>query len=396
MLDPNMITREEALRIVLEAARRLETERVAIENSLNRVLAEDVLSDIDMPPFDKSAMDGYACRRQDLGGELSVIETIPAGHVPQERIDRGLCARIMTGAMIPEGADCVIMQEFVESVDAQTIRFVGEDTGTNICRRAENIKVGEAVLSAGELIRPQHVAILASVGWTEPMVSLRPQVGIVATGDELVEPGEKPRTSQIRNSNSYQLSAQVVTAGAVPRYYGIAKDNRKAIDAALRTAISENDVVLISGGVSVGDYDLVPPILKRNGFELLFEKLSIKPGKPTVFGVSDRAFCFGLPGNPVSTFVIFQLLVKPFLLKMMGHDFVPLNIVAPLGETIAKRRTEREAWFPIVLTEQGEVRPIEYHGSAHARALVDADGLIFIPLGVRQLDKGAKVSVRQV
>jgi len=391
-----MISREEAHKIALSAAVRLPTQRVSIQDALRRVLAEDVVSDIDMPPFDKSAMDGYAIRREDLFNELRVCEVVPAGHVPTRPVGPGECAKIMTGAMVPDGADCVVMKEHVELTGENTIHFAGKDTATNICYKAEDTAVGDVVLRSGEWLRPQHIALLASVGCTTPLVSHRPRVGIIATGDELVEPAEKPAISQIRNSNSYQLQAQVAAMGGLPYYYGIARDTASEIDALLRDAIGTTDVVLASGGVSVGDYDLVPTILKRCGFELLFESVAIKPGKPTHFGVSDAGFCFGLPGNPVSTFVIFELLVKPFLLKMQGHDYTPQNVIMPLDEPIEKRRTRREAWYPVVLTATGSVRPIEYHGSAHARALPQADGIICIPASVTKLEKGTMVHVRQI
>lgn len=391
-----MVSREEAYNSVLFSAPRLPTQRVALDEALGRVLAQDVVSDIDMPPFDKSAMDGYAIRREDLFRELHVREVVPAGHIPTRRVGPGECAKIMTGAMVPDGADCVIMKEHVELTPENTIRFVGKDTATNICYKAEDTEAGDIVLHAGEWLRPQHLAVLASVGCIAPLVSDRPRVGIIATGDELVEPVDKPAISQIRNSNSYQLRAQVATVGGLPHYFGIARDTEHAIDSLLRDAIDKTDVVLVSGGVSVGDYDLVPAILKRCGFHLLFESVAIKPGKPTHFGVSDDGFCFGLPGNPVSTFVVFELLVKPFLLRMQGHDYAPANVIMPLEEAIEKRRTSREAWYPVVLTPSGAVRPIEYHGSAHTRALPQADGIICIPAGVTRLDRGAMVHVRQI
>ena len=395
-MNERMISRKQAERIVLDSARQIDVERVGIDEALGRALAQDVASDIDMPPFDKSAMDGYACRRADLKAQLDVIETIPAGKEPTSAIGPGKCAKIMTGAMVPEGADCVIMKEYVEVIDERTVRFVGKDTATNICFLAEDTSVGDVVLRKGESIKPQHIAILASLGCTSPLVYRRPNVGIVATGDELVEPTEKPGASQIRNSNSYQLVAQVRAAGAIPHYYGIAGDNEEAIDSLFKAALAVNDVVLISGGVSVGDYDLVPGVMRRNGVELLFESIAMKPGKPTHFGASASTFCFGLPGNPVSTFVVFELLVRPFLLKMMGHEFIAPNVLMPLNEAIEKRRTKREAWFPVLLTTEGTVKPVEYHGSAHARALPQADGLICLSAGVNRFEAGTIVHVRQI
>jgi molybdopterin molybdotransferase len=302
----------------------------------------------------------------------------------------------MTGAAVPQGADCVIMVEFTENPTANTIRFVGEYTVDNICLKGKDIKAGEVVLQKGSRIRPQHISVLASVGCAQPVVSKRPRAAVIATGDELVQPASKPGPSQIRNSNSFQLAAQVESVGAVARNYGIAKDTDKAINEMFKKAVEENDVVVVSGGVSVGDFDLVPGIFKQNNINLLFEKVAMKPGRPTVFGVSDKVYCFGLPGNPVSTFVLFELLVKPFLYKLMGHDYTPPAIQMPLGESIRRVKTERQSWIPIVITDTGTLKAVEYHGSAHINALCIADGVISIDVGVAEIEKGTIVRVRLI
>ncbi len=391
-----MIPFEEALRTVLDSARRLGTERVDIAYAINRILAEDAKSDMDMPPFNKSAMDGYACRRADLANELEVVETIPAGYTPTKSIEPNQCAKIMTGASVPQGADCVVMVEFTENPTDGTVRFVGENTADNICIKGEDVKACDVVLSKGTRIRPQHIAVLASVGCAQPVVSKRPRVGILATGDELVQPASRPGPSQIRNSNSFQLSAQVESMGAVAKNYGIAKDTDKAIDKMFKEAVEENDVVLVSGGVSMGDFDLVPGILSQNNINLLFEKVAIKPGKPTVFGVSENIYCFGLPGNPVSTFVLFELLVKPFLYKLMDYEYKPDTVKMPLAESFKRKKTERQTWIPIVITETGMLNTIDYHGSAHINALCIADGLIRIGAGVAEIEEGTVVPVRLI
>ena len=408
---------DDAFEIVMDSARRLGAERVDIGQALNRVLAEDVTSDIEVPPFNKSAMDGFACRRADLANELTIIETIPAGYMPQKTIGTNQCAKIMTGAVVPAGADCVIMVEYTESTAEDKIRFTpleipwsereqkaknsltgftGRDTEDNICPKGEDIKKGDIVLQAGEIIKPQHVAVLASCGCVEPLVSLQPRVGIIATGDELVEPARKLTAGQIRNSNGLQLAAHVASVGVIATNYGIAADAKEALDGMVKKAIAENDVVILSGGVSVGDYDLVRGILKENNVKLLFEKVAVKPGRPMVFGVSDEAFCFGLPGNPVSTFVMFELLVKPFLYKMMGHDFRPTITHRQLGKTITRKKTARDSWLPVVLRKNNKVARIEYHGSAHINALCKADGLVCIPAGVAEIREGATIAVRQI
>jgi len=389
-----MIPFEQALQIVLDAARPLGSERVALSAALGRVLAQEVTSDIDMPPFDKATVDGYACRRVDLGETLTVVETTPAGAWPAQSIGPKQCAKIMTGAPVPRGADCVIMVELTQDAGSETVRFTGESTVDHIARKADDIIAGQVVLRKGSLIRPPHVASLASVGCSEPLVAKQPRVGLVAGGDELVEPGVRPGPSQIRNSNSAQLAAQLASVGAVVHDYGIVKDVAAEIDRVLSEALDENDVVLVSGGVSMGDLDLVPAVLRQNGVELLFEKIAVKPGKPTVFGVSERGFCFGLPGNPVSTLVTFELLVKPFLFRLMGHDYAPTIVQMRLDETIGRKDTERQSWTPVACTGPERVRPIDYHGSAHILALCEADGLVPIDVGVASVEKGTPVTVR--
>ncbi len=391
-----MLSFEKALDTVLSSARPLGVESVAIADAANRVLAEDVESDMDMPPFNKSAMDGYACRRADLPNELTVIETIPAGYTPTESVGPDQCAKIMTGGVVPQGADCVIMKEYIETPTENTIRFVGEKTKNNICLRGEDIKAGDVVLHKGALLKPQHIAVLASVGHAKPLVSKMPRVGIIATGSELVNPWDLPEPSQIRNSNSFQLAAQAGRVGAAVTDYGIAEDTKEAIDDMFKKVAAENDVVIVSGGVSVGDFDFVPDILKRNNIDLLFEGIAVKPGKPSVFGMSEEVYCFGLPGNPMSTFVQFEILIKPFLYKLMGCEHKHENIRMPLDESIERRKTQRQVWFPAAITGAGTVKLIEYHGSAHISSLCSADGLISMEAGVSEIKKGTVVPVRLI
>jgi len=246
-----MISFEQAYDMVVSSARRLDSERVDFELALNRVLTEDVISDIDMPPFNKSAMDGFACRRSDLANALEVIETIPAGHTQKKTIGENQCSKIMTGGVVPEGADCVIMIEYTESAGQNKIRFTAKDTRDNICLKAEDIEKGQVILKAGQIIKPQHIAVLASAGCVKPLVSILPKVGIIATGSELVPPCQSPSACKIRNSNSFQLAAQAKQALAETTNYGVIEDTKEKIDAAIKQAISKNDVLIISGGVSV-------------------------------------------------------------------------------------------------------------------------------------------------
>jgi len=388
-----MITFEEAYEMVMDRAVRLGTESVPLAESLHRILAQDVCSDIDMPPFDKSAMDGYACRRVDLQNILTVIENIPAGVSPQKSVGENECSKIMTGAVVPDGADCVIMVEYTDRVSENRIRFLKDDTKGNICFRGEDVKAGDMVLKKGARILPQHIAVLATAGCSEPLVSVKPRVGVIATGSELVEPSEKADGPKIRNSNGWQLAAQVEQAGAVANNYGIAVDIEEVLDAVVKKALAENDVLLLSGGVSMGDYDLVPGILRDNGIQLLFDKVAIQPGRPSTFGVSETMRCFGLPGNPVSTFTQFELLVKPFLFQMMGGDAQPDVVPAALKSELKRRRSDRAATIPVKFVQPGVVEKVDYHGSAHITAMCETDGFIRFPLGEIVLKKGARVDV---
>ncbi|PLX03993.1 MAG: molybdopterin molybdenumtransferase MoeA [Marinilabiliales bacterium] len=287
-----MISSEEAYDLVMKSAHVLEKEGVDIDHALGRVLAEDIVSDIDMPPFNKSAMDGYACRKADLDKEMTIIEVIAAGDTPAKNVGEGECTKIMTGAPVPEGADCVIMVEHTELTDEGKVRFVQENTNINICYTGEDVSVDDLVLKEGTLIAPKHIAILASVGAVKPIVFRKPKVGIITTGSELVEPYETPGLSKIRNSNGYQLVAQVKSACGQPKYYGIVEDTEDATYNTLVEALIENDVVLMTGGVSMGDYDFVPKIMERTNNEILFDSVAVQPGRPTTFGVIYKKYCF--------------------------------------------------------------------------------------------------------
>ncbi|MBE0661711.1 MAG: molybdopterin molybdotransferase MoeA [Bacteroidales bacterium] len=390
-----MITFEEALEIVLSHAGLLETETVGFTESLGRVLAENIVSDMDMPPFDKSAMDGYACRKADLKNELEVLEIIAAGQLPGFEVCANQCSKIMTGAMIPKGADCVIMVEHTRVTAKGLIEFTAEKTAGNICFKGEDIKKGEKVLSKGLLIKPQHIAVLASVGCVNPTVYRKAKVGILSTGDELVEPQFEPGSGEIRNSNAWQLMAQARAMNVEATYFGIAPDEERQTLTLIKKALETCDVMLLTGGISMGDYDFVPAVLKEAGFTFHFKSLAVQPGRPTLFGsTAERKICFGLPGNPVSSFNQFELLVKPMLMKMMGHDHNPVIIKFPMAVDYRRKKSERLSFIPVLLHDNGSVSPVEYHGSAHINALNLAFGLMSVPIGVEEIKNGELADVR--
>lgn len=393
-----MISLQEAYSIVISKSNPTgKTEQVPVAQSLNRVLAQDIISDINMPPFRKTAVDGYACQLADISGKLEVIEVIPAGVMPTKTIETRQCAKIMTGAPLPSGADCVLMVEETRSIDDTHIEFTGKSTKTNICNVGEDIRIGDLSIEKGEIILPKHIAIMAALGYHQPVVYTKPKVAILPTGNELVEPNIKPTGSQIRNSNGHQLIAQVVGSGAEPMYNGIVTDNKEATANDISQALSTSDVVILTGGVSMGDYDFVPEILKELGVDIHFNSIAVQPGKPTTFGTLGDKLIFGLPGNPVSSFVQFELLVKPALLKMMGSRTPnPLHLKVPLATEYQRKRTERLALVPVTVNERYEALPVDFHGSAHIFALAKANGLITIPIGTNRIEKGAIVDVRPI
>ncbi len=417
-----MISFEEAYRIVMSSPSTTGAERVPLMTALGRILAEDITADLDMPPFDKAAVDGFACRRADLGSlffsggsghltknsdpgnepvkpeycdGLKVIETIGAGKVPVKTIGTGECSRIMTGAMVPEGADCVVMVEDTEETGTGLIRVTKTQKSSNICYRAEDIRKGSVILTKGTLLNPAAIASLATVGITSPLVSVQPTVAIISTGDELVEPDTVPGLSQIRNSNSWQLMAQLMAMGIKSNYQGIARDKPHALSGLIENACHNNQLILLTGGVSMGDYDYVPQVMTEAGFELKFKSVAVQPGKPTVFGHRSNRWFFGLPGNPVSSFVLFEMLVKPFLYRLMGHQWVPPDLIMPISDDYSRRRADRKAMVPVKISG-GSVTPIEYHGSAHIHSYTKADAIMIVERGVTFIKKGEPVNVRPV
>ncbi len=391
-----MLDYKNAFDLITSAAVALPSEEVELRQSLNRILAEDVFYDMDMPPFDKSAMDGYACRRADLNNELEIVETVYAGKLPEKKLGVNQCYRIMTGAVVPVEADCVFKKEDAELFDGNNVVCTNPSTGNNICYRGEDIKKGEKILGTSTLITSKHLPLLAGAGVATPLVFCLPNVTVFATGTELVEPEVKPLPFQIRNSNSSQVLAQLSEVNVAAQYGGIIKDDEPSLTEKISEALKSNQVVILTGGVSVGDYDLVPDVLSKLGFKIMVSVTAIQPGKPMVFARKNDKYCFGLSGNPVSSFVQVELYVNPFLRAMMGHFVQTVQLKFPLGRELRRKNVDRLQFVPGTLTLEMEVFPVEFHGSAHINALAEATHLLEFPKGVTKISKGELINVRPI
>ena len=386
-----MIEMDDAIRIVMENTRPIDKIRVGLDDVLGRVLSEDVRSDIDMPPFDKALMDGYALQGADIASAsnntpiiLDVIEEIPAGTVPQKRVECGQAAQIMTGAPVPDGADTVIMIEDTEPhTDAQKVRVLDTtETGRNIARLGEDVRVNQVVLQANTVIRPPEVGILAAVGHVHVETYRQPIVGIVATGSEVVEPHHKPKPGQIRNSNGYSMMAQVLRSGAQARYFGIVEDDIHALIQTIGEGLETCDIVALSGGVSAGEYDLVQDGMRDLGVEVLFDRIRMKPGKPLTFGVKGARQVFGLPGNPVSSVVGLELLMRPAIRKMQCMTDLHLPTVRTVLSADFRQTPGRKQFVPAhsVQSKNGvwESTWVGHHGSADLFSMTRANSLFVV------------------
>jgi len=387
---------DKALALIEELSFEPRTETVRLEQALGRALAEEVSAPEDSPPFAKAAMDGFAVSSAGPGPGWRVAFTVAAGEVPARALEGGEGARIMTGAMLPAGADRVLRVEYTREQDG-VVSLLREEPADNVIPRGQNLRRGDRVLGP-RVLAPQDVGVLASLGRAEVRVAVPPVVGVLATGSELRNPGQRLGPGQIYNSNGLQACAQVAAAGGRPRYSAIGRDQPAARRRAVEKGLAECDLLLLSGGVSMGELDLVPGVLEECGAQILFHKLAIKPGKPTLLarrqGRGGRpVFAFGMPGNPVSSFVIFEVFARPLLARLQGLHHEPRTVSARLAEAVRRRDAERLELRPVRLA-RGEARPLAYHGSAHLNALSGADGLLRLEQGQAGLDEGSWIDVR--
>lgn len=391
-----MITHSAALNLVLDTNFTTETEMVHVSESLNRILSEDIYSKINMPPFDKSMVDGYAILKSDIDNDLIIDGIVGAGASSENCVKAGHCIKVMTGAPIPEATEIVIMVEDVEVVGTNVLKIINRNTSTNISPLGEDIKCGDLILKRGSLLKAFHCGILATLGLQMVPVYRTVKVGIIVTGDEIIEPGNELSKGQIFNSNAYQLINNCRSLNIVPEYFGIAGDTYQEIENAVNEVISRNDVLIITGGVSMGDYDYVAPVLKNSGLDVKFESIAVQPGRPLVYATNGTKSCFGMPGNPVSGFVLFETIVKPYLFKIMGHDFKPVVLPLVLRDKILRKKAGRKSFYPVRLNDDDTVSAIAYHGSAHVNSYAEAFGIIAMEQGVMEINAGDQVYVRQI
>ena len=394
----------EAQKTVFEATKTLGLEKVSLLDAFGRVLGEDIIAARDNPPWDNSAMDGFAVRWEDIKQEhaitkpvaLKVIEDVPAGTVATRTVGPGQAIRIMTGAPIPKGADTVVKVEETEPSKDTVKIFKEVERGGNIRPQGEDVKKGDCIIAKGTQIRPAEAGMLAILAKSFVLVYQRPRVAILSTGDELADLDERFDDEKIINSNSYGTAAAVQEAGGIPILLGIAKDQ----PAALKEKISHGlnaDILVLSGGVSMGDYDFTKAVFKDLGAEMNFWKLAIRPGQPLAFGKIQGKLAFGLPGNPVSSMVTFEQLVRPAMLKMGGHRSYGRPVVQAAFQEKFSKRTDRRHFLRGILSRENDVLTVRTtgdQGSGILTSMVKANGLIDVPEEVERLNPGDIVNVQ--
>jgi molybdopterin molybdotransferase len=397
-----MISIAEAVQIVLNQSSNLKVEAVELSDALGRILAEDIVADSDLPPFDRAQMDGYAVRAADVAktpARLRIVGESAAGSGWHHEMKDGEAVRIMTGAPVPVGADAVQQVELTREVDGNKIVEILEsvEAGRSIVRQAAEIKAGEIVLRAGEDINAAMIATLASFGYAQIKVGRRPRLAIMATGSELVDADQKPGKDQIRDSNNYTIAAYATLAGASVERLPLAGDDTEELKEQIAAAAKRSDVLITSGGVSMGVYDFTKAALKELGAEIFFERVALRPGKPTVFARLGDTLVFGLPGNPVSVTVTFNLFARTALRVMQGATHPALTEETAVLARDLKGTSDRESYLPAVLRtdEKGTLlaEPLKWGGSSDFVAFARATALINLPVGVKSIEQGTPVKI---
>jgi molybdopterin molybdotransferase len=390
-----MLSVEESLDKILSNTKVLGAETRTILESQGQVLVEDIFADIDIPPWDNSAMDGYAVRSEDILGAslqspriLRVIDTVIAGMISQHRITPRTAIRIMTGAPVPSGADCVVRFEDTDkqahnSEEVAVYREVRK--GANIRKTGEDIRKGSIVASKGTVIKPAHIGLLASLGKSRVTVVRKPRIAILATGNELVETDQPLPPGKLYNSNSYTMAALVGRYGGIPDLLGIARDSEDSLLSLVHRGGLHADMLITTGGVSVGDFDIVKDLLEKEG-RIIFWTVRMKPGKPVVFGVfpvgNREVLHLGLPGNPVSAMIAFEIFARPAILKMSGKTKFEKTVIKAISEDTLKNEDGRRVYARAVVNRRNNhyfARVTGPQGSNILTSMSQANGLVIVP-----------------
>ncbi len=387
-----MISLKEALdHINTNTNLSLEPETIPASQSLGRILAEDHVSKLDLPPFDKSAMDGYAILADDIHNQYQLIETIPAGSVGTKTLLPKTTVKVMTGAPIPRGTGRVVMKEDTRQ-NEDMVEIYKHDGPNNVCRQGEDMRVGDLILPTGTHLSPLDIANLISCGIVEVVAWRRPKIAILSTGDEIVDTFEDITPGKIMNSNGPMLAALCAGHGFDPICQTTLRDNLEQTVSAVKNALHTADIVLLSGGVSEGEFDYVLKSFSLAGLEVHFSRIAVKPGKPTVFASDGNKLAFGLPGNPVSSFLMFHLFVLSAVAKATSAPSPIRQISLRLSSSFHRNRTERLEFVPCRIRKDATLEAFEYHGSAHLHAVTKADGFFMVPQGIAEIKAGDNIT----
>lgn len=392
---------DEALKLVLENIEDYGEEKISVLDSYNRVLVNDIYALNDDPPFNKSSMDGYAYNKEDENKDNYVLiedKIIYAGLSEKIKVNRGECVKIMTGAMLPDNCNAVQRVEWTEKIEADKtiIKFTKKEISNNVIKKGNNKKRGEKILDK-KLLLPKDIAILAGFGFSNIDVKKKIKVAVVSTGDEIANIGESLKEGQIYDTNAPMLVSRTLALSCDSKFYGKVNDDETQIKNILSKAIEENDIVLISGGVSMGDFDYVHKELLEIGVKQIFHGIAMKPGKPLFFGKLGKKAVFALPGNTVSSFMTFEIMVKAYILSCLGLKYESSYTNAVLTDEFNRKDDERLEYVPVKLIHNNtklEVRLINYNNSSMIASFSDANGILKIDIGISNIKAGSIVDVR--
>ncbi|UCD75051.1 MAG: molybdopterin molybdotransferase MoeA [Phycisphaerales bacterium] len=390
-----MISLEEALRLVDDslAGSAMAGDTIPLRQALGRTLLADQFARLDLPPFDKSAVDGYAIGPDKESDEYELLETVAAGRVGTASLRPGTTVKVMTGAPVPKGTERVAMVEHARE-EGSRVRIIHSSKKPNICREGEDVRVGDCIAPAGTVLGAPGIACLISAGITEVEVARPFRAAVISTGDEIADDPADLRPGRIMNSNGPMLAGLLTEHGMMPVSETSVGDDLSATTDAIRAGLEDADCVILSGGVSVGDYDFVPHAMERAGLQIHFRSVAIKPGKPTVFATAPEArgrFALGLPGNPVAVLLGFHLFLRRARSLLCGRRTELRSFRVLLGGKFKRRSAERCQFVPARLAADGTAQAVAYHGSAHLLAASRADGFFRVPVGTTVLDNGEEV-----